>query len=270
MTQRAVIRTSCVIVTAGLLATLAFVPSARAQDQVTTLTQGQLTICLYPGFPPVVSMGGDGQWQGWDVAFMQDFAASLDLVFEPVTVETFDGIWLLPGEDRCDIAAAAITVTTPRQQNSPGTVWSDPYYTTFRAFLVRAGDQAALQGAADLEGRRVLVNEGSTADLDLQRRIAQDNVANVTIDYATSDEMAVQQVLDEEAFAFGAGQVRVDYLGSIHTGLATAWPHPYLQADGSTQEENYAYVVRTASAGLVEALNAYIAANGDHYGQDGG
>ena len=132
---------------------------------------------------------------------------------------------------------------------------------------MRGGDQGLVQSAVDFSGRTVIVTEGSTADLDLQRRLAVDEVSDVTIAYAEDDETAVQSVLDRDAFAYAAGQVTADYMVSTYPGLATAWPHSYLKADGSTGHEVFSFVVRAADDGLVDALNAHIAENGDRYGQ---
>jgi len=255
---------------AAILAAFGANAPSSAQDAVTTLNDGQLSICLYPGFPPIASRDLDGQWQGLDVVFLRDFAESLDLVFQPVLIEQFEGIWMLPGEDACDIAGSGITVTEPRQQDSVGTVWTDTYYGTFRAFAVRVGDQGLLQNVSDLANRTVIVTEGSTADLDLQRRIAVDDVSDVTIEYNADDVTAIQQVLDREAFAYGAGQVTLDYLVSNHPGLVTTWPHPYLKADGTTGHEEFSFVVRAADNGLLDALNNYIEANAAQYARGNG
>ncbi len=242
-------------------------PPAWAQDAVTTLNDGELSICLYPGFEPIASQDAAGDWHGWDVVFLRDFAASLDLAFLPTPIEPFDGIWRLPGEDICDIAGSGITITEQRQQDSPGTVWSDTYYVTNRAFVARVEDQGQVQGVADFSGHTVIVTQGSTADLDLRRWIARDNVADVTIDYTHNAEDAARRVLDHEAFAYGSGEVTTNYLATLYPGLVTVWPHPYLQADGSTRRERFSFVVRAADDGLAEALNAYIAEHGEDYGK---
>jgi hypothetical protein len=46
-----------------------------------------------------------------------------------------------------------------------------------------------------------------------------------------------------------------------------AWTHRRLLPNGKTGSEPFAYPVRTASTGLVQALNVYIAANKKKYGK---
>lgn len=51
-------------------------PSAGAAPE----SGAPLTVCMYPGFAPFVSAGGDADnitdWTGWDVDFLTKFAAT--------------------------------------------------------------------------------------------------------------------------------------------------------------------------------------------------
>src|SRR5215469_11531652 len=106
-----------------------------------TLKPGQLTVCTYGGFAPVCYKNPAGQLIGLDVSFLTRFAESLGFKIELIE-EPFDGIWTLPGANRCDVAGAGIMKRDDRPVG-PGGSWSDPYFQVKRSLLVRAVDQAA-------------------------------------------------------------------------------------------------------------------------------
>ena len=164
----------------GLLLAAALVasPAATARAQVTMNAQtfvkpGTLTVCLYPGFKPFVYKEGK-TLQGWDVTFLKHFATSHGL--EWAVFETdFNGIWLQPGNDKCDIAATGISDTADRRKatKADGHVgcWSATYYGVLRTFLVRTEDYARLDDVRDLAGKTAIVTKGSTANTDLCYRM---------------------------------------------------------------------------------------------------
>lgn len=164
-----------------LAAALVALSSATARAQVQTIEPGILKVCLYPGFAPF-AYKQDGQWQGWDVTFLQSFAQSMDpkLTFEVAEQSAFDGIWLLPGKDVCDIAGTGISDTADRRSSTkgPGDVgcWSATYYGVNRTFLVRTEDYARLDDVRDLAGRTAIVTKGSTANVDLCYRMRLANL----------------------------------------------------------------------------------------------
>lgn len=167
----------------GLLLAAALIAStaATASAQVQTIKPGVLTVCLYPGFAPF-AVKEQGQWQGWDVAFLQGFAQSMDpkLTFEVAEQSDFDGIWLQPGQDVCDIAGTGISDTADRRNATKDPehagCWSETYYGVLRTFLVRTGDYARLNDARDLAGKTVIVTKGSTAHVDLCYRMRLANL----------------------------------------------------------------------------------------------
>jgi len=252
-----------------LLGATALIPAAAANAQskgVTTKTEGVLKVCLYEDIPPIAALGTDGSWTGWDVDFLSGFADSVDLKFEPVPFNYFDGIWKQPGEGVCDITGSGLTYTPERVEATPRAVWSDAYFTAERSFIVRAGEEDSLTGVGDLANKTVIMWPGSAGETDLNRRIEKDSVTGVSVRYAEGSLSAIKMVRDGDAFAFGWDLTNTRFLVARHPGLAIAWVHPMMAADGSEKSETYSYVVRKADAGLIEALNAYIAENGATYG----
>ena len=167
------------LLAAALVASPA-ITSATARAQVQTIEPGVLTVCLYSGFAPFAFKQGDA-WQGWDVTFLQDFAQSMDPKLKfAVYPADFNNIWLLPGEDKCDIAGTGISDTADRRAatNIPGKAgcWSSTYYGVLRTFLVRTEDYARLNDVRDLAGKTAIVTRGSTAHIDLCYRMRLANL----------------------------------------------------------------------------------------------
>lgn len=252
-------------ITAIVVAGSAVAVASAAQAAVTTLTPGALTVCTYPGFAPFDQVGADGRWQGWDATFITGFATQEGLAVKVVPVQQFNGIWQLPGRDRCDVAAAGIGNEPQRRAQSPGTTWSSTYYTVIRAFAVRKG--STLTGPKDLAGKTVIVTKGSTADQDLVQQVKQHHVPHVTIRYTDNEGAAVALVARGKVFAYGGGLGSVQYQARRFRNIKVVWPHRMLMPNGTLGREVFSFPVRTASTGVVQALNAYIAANKPRYGK---
>jgi len=239
--------------------------NAQSKD-VTTMADGVLKVCLYEDIPPVAELGTDGSWTGWDVDFLSGFADPIGLKFEPVPFDYFDGIWRQPGEGVCDITGSGLTYTQERVEETPRAVWSDTYFTAERSFIVRAGEEDSLTGVGDLANKTVIMWPGSAGEVDLNRRIEKGGVSGVTVRYAEGPLSAIEMVRDGDAYAFGWDLTNTRFLVARYPGLAIAWAHPMMAADGSEKSETYSYVVLKADTGLIEALNAYIAENRGTYG----
>lgn len=249
-------------VAAALFVTGTPICSADAAPQ--TLEQGTLKVCLYPGFAPFSSKDSDGRFIGWDVDYLEAFAGSHRLAFQPVEVPEYQGIWNQPAGGVCDIAASGISDTPDRRAaTGPSVRWSQPYHHVLRAFLVRVDDEHDLNSIEDLRARTVIVTADSTADHDLRNRLARAGITDTTIVSTTDEEDAARQVLagsaSGEPFAYGGGLGSVQFLASKFPGLAVAWPHPNMLSDGSEAQEAFSYVVRALDVGLIEALDRFIA-----------
>jgi ABC-type amino acid transport substrate-binding protein len=241
---------------------------------VTTLVPGQLTVCTYGGFAPVCYKNPAGQLVGLDVSFLTRFAESLGLPI--VTIEQpFDGIWTHPGEDVrkpgavvCDIAGAGVMQRADRPVG-PGGSWSEPYFQVDRSLLVRAADQAAFDHYEGLDKKKIVVTEGSTAEIDARTRYPRCKiqfVKDVAADQPDPQAYIVKTLIAEHrADAFGEGDVSNKYLRDkygkdVAGGLALADVHPI---DGMT--ETFNFITRNASSGILDRLNAFIAKNKGSY-----
>lgn len=234
---------------------------------VTTLHAGRLTVCTYGGFAPVCFKDAAGDLVGLDVSFLARFAESEGLALDMID-RTFDGIWALPDMNVCDIAAAGITRLDSRYVGE-GASWSDAYFQVNRSLLVRTAEQLVFDDHASLVGKKIVVTRGSTADIDAQTRYPDctlQYVDEVAMGQHDPQEYVVKTLLaDREVDAFGEGDVSNQYLRDtygkdVEGGLVLADIHPI---DGP--DETFSFVARNASTGLLERLNAFIAANKGSY-----
>jgi ABC-type amino acid transport substrate-binding protein len=231
-------------------------------DAGKTLEPGVLKVCLYPGFAPFVSKDEKGQWAGWDVSYLEAFAKREKLTFQPVEVANFNGIWNLPGQGECDIAASGISDTEDRRKaTGDAATWSQNYYRVVRSFVVRTADEGKLNGIEDLRDKTVIVTEGSTADLDLRNRLKIAGIESVTIETTPDEEAAAIKVRDGGGvpFAYGGGLGSNELLVEKLGGLVVAWPHCNMLADGTEVNEPFSFVVSARSSGLAADLDRYIA-----------
>lgn len=218
---------------------------------MSTIHPGMITVATYTAFAPVCSRDAQGV-AGRDIDFLRAFAQQQGLAID-FQIFLFDRIWERPGRDEVDLAAAGIAPLPERQ--TPGVLWSDPYFTVERSLLIRAIDQEKFKTIKDFAGYTIAATRGSTADIDtLQRKPATANLI-----YYDMQERAVAELLTGQIDGFGTGDVCSRYLVDQYPGqLALADVHPM------AEPEHFAFAVRTAS-GLLDALNAFIRENRVRY-----
>jgi polar amino acid transport system substrate-binding protein len=219
------------------------------------ITPNTLTIGTYTGFAPVSWREYDGTPRGRDIDFLRAFAAkwNLNIVFK---FFPFDQIWKRPNDNEIDIAAAGLAPLESR--NTPGVVWSEPYYTVQRSLLIRAEDQQHYKTMADFTDKKILVTRGSTAQYDTEQR--KPPTASVVY-YDGNQAAIVSQLLDKTIDAFAEGDICSHYLATTwYPGqLAVVDVHPM------KEPEYFTFAVRKASGDLFNALNAFILTHREVY-----
>ena len=133
--------------------------AAPAED-VGLVNEGQLTTCTHLPYKPF-QFERDNEIVGFDVDLVDLVAKELGVKQEIVDTP-FEGIQ--SGEDlnarKCDIAAAAMTITPERQEKI---AFSDPYFDANQALLVKKG--SGIETLEDLEGKTLGVQSGTTGKL---------------------------------------------------------------------------------------------------------
>ena len=118
---------------------------------------GKLTIATSPDFPPFESLEGD-KVVGIEVDIMELVAEELGVELEIIQMD-FDSVLLGVQSAKYDCGMSGITATDARKENM---LFTTPYYMAAQVIVVKEGSD--IKGKADLEGKKVSVQTGTTAD----------------------------------------------------------------------------------------------------------
>jgi polar amino acid transport system substrate-binding protein len=141
---------------------------------------GKLTTCTHLPYRPF-QFEQDGKIVGFDVDMIDLVAKELG-VTQAIVDTPFEGIQ--SGEDlnarKCDIAAAAMTITPERQEKID---FSEPYFDANQALLTKKG--SGIESFDDLQGETLGVQSGTTG-----KDYAEENAQGVELkDY---EDLALQ------------------------------------------------------------------------------
>ncbi|MBQ4317332.1 MAG: amino acid ABC transporter substrate-binding protein, partial [Clostridia bacterium] len=182
---------------------------------------------------PFESLEGD-EVVGIEVEIMKLICKELGVECEFAQMD-FDSVLIGIEAAKYDCAMSGITVTPDREKNM---LFTSPYYVAAQVIVVKEGSD--IKSKADLEGKKVSVQTGTTADQGCQ-----------------------DEGLDVQAF-----QANADAKAALTTGKVDAWVVDNLTAiqmveegDGLTildenmTEEPYAFAFAKGSEDLVEEID---------------
>ena len=194
---------------------------------------GKLTIATSPDFPPFESLENN-EVVGIEPDIMKLICDKLGVEVEFVQMD-FDSVLIGIQAAKYDCAMSGITVDADRQKNM---LFTDPYYNAAQVIVVKEG--SSVQGKADLAGKVVSVQTGTTAESG-----------------------CIDEGIEVQAFAANA-----DAKTALTTGKVDAWVVDNLTAiqmveDGDglvileekMTEEPYAFAFAFGSEDLVAAIN---------------
>ncbi len=119
---------------------------------------GKLVVASSPDFPPFESLDENGEVYGIEIDILNLICEELgvELVIEQIN---FDSV--LPGVQagKYDVGVSGISVTPDREEN---TLFTDPYCLAAQAIVVIDGSSITCK--ADLEGKTIAVQSGTTAE----------------------------------------------------------------------------------------------------------
>jgi polar amino acid transport system substrate-binding protein len=157
-------------------------PAAGGATEVDLVNEGALTTCTHLPYEPF-QFEQDGKIVGFDVDLVDLVAKELGVTQEIVDTP-FEGIQ--SGEDlnarKCDIAAAAMTITDERAEKI---AFSDPYFDANQALLVKKG--SGIKSFADLEGKTLGVQSGTTGKM-----YAEENAAPEGVELKDYEDLALE------------------------------------------------------------------------------
>jgi polar amino acid transport system substrate-binding protein len=216
--------------------------AAPAAGGVSLVNDGQLTTCTHLPYEPFQFQQG-AEIVGFDVE-MVDLVATKLGVRQEIIDTPFDNIQSGADFDtgKCDLGAAAMTITEARRQNID---FSDPYFEATQALLVTKG--SGITGAAQLAGKRLGVQNSTTGQI-----YAQENVPGAEI-----------VVFEDLGLLLTAAQT-----GNVDAAINDNGPlldfvkkNPELEVTTEFRtEEQYGFGVRKGNTALLQAINESIAA----------
>ena len=162
---------------------------------------GKLVVATSPDFPPFESLEGN-KVVGIEVDILELIAKELGVELEIIQMD-FDSVLLGVQAAKYDCGMSGITANEDRKQNM---LFTTPYYNAAQVIVVKEG--SAITGKADLTGKKVSVQTGTTAD-----------------------EGCKAEGLDVSAFAANA-----DAKAALTTGKVDAWVVDNLTAAQMVEE----------------------------------
>ncbi len=209
----------------------------------------KVTVATDATFPPFETVDeATKELTGFDIELMNAIAQKAGLQVEFIN-QPFDP--MLAGVVSCqyDAAIAAITITEERQKEI---LFSDPYINAGQIVVVAAGN-TAIAGKADLEGKTIAAQLGTTGEIEAKAitnvtykpydtydlaflDLANGQVDAVIADYPTAlgfigkspDKIkAVGEVFTNESYGIAVCKNRADLLPILNEALAA------LKADGT-------------------------------------
>jgi polar amino acid transport system substrate-binding protein len=149
---------------------------------VDLVKSGQLTTCTHLPYQPF-QFERDGRIVGFDVDLVDLVAKELG-VKQAIVDTPFEGIQ--SGEDlnarKCDIAAAAMTITPEREEKI---AFSAPYFDADQALLVKKN--SGISSLEDLSGKTLGVQSGTTGKL-----YAEENAEPAGAELKDYEDLALQ------------------------------------------------------------------------------
>lgn len=219
-------------------------PEASSAGAIQTLQPGVIRIAI------TGNATSDLDPEAWMNRYAERLATDLGLRPEWKVVP-FDKSWELAGKGDVDVVATNLASFPDRV--SAGGTFSKPFLYEQRALRIRSTDRSRYTTIADFKGQRVGAVTGMAAHRDLLKRAPEgvEVFAAGTFPelYAMFDKGELQAVAQAEYFTLD-GRV----IPSYTSDLALIDHHDL----NPGQREESVFVVRDASTGLLDAVNAFV------------
>ncbi len=198
---------------------------------------GKLTIATSPDFPPFESLEGD-KVVGIEIDLLEMIAEKLGVELE-INQMDFDSV--LPGiqSGKFNIGVSGITVTEDRKKNADFTV---PYFAAAQAIVVLK--DSPIKSKADLEGKKVSVQTGTTAE-----EYCMKNGYEVSAFQANNDALSALTSGKVDAWV-------IDNETGIQMSETTNGKTVVLDEPMTT--EPYSFAFKKGSTSLVNEINSYV------------
>ncbi|RKI92424.1 basic amino acid ABC transporter substrate-binding protein [Parablautia intestinalis] len=215
----------------------------EADAQSEALSDGVLTVGTNAEFPPFEYVGDDGEPDGFDIALIKAIGEKLGVEVQVENME-FDSLVASIGS-KVDVSIAGMTVTEERQKSVD---FSEAYYEAVQYVILPEGSEIAT--AADLEGKAIGVQLGTTGDF-----IASDDIADSKVSQYNKGMDAVNDLINGKVDCVIIDKNPALVFASKFEGQLAA-------VDGAEfgfEPEEYAIAMPKGDAALAEQVNAALA-----------
>ena len=214
--------------------------NTAGETAVETISDGKLTVCTDSPYEPFEWQDDNGDWTGFDIDLLSKIADEIDGLTLEVIDQPFEGIWLAPAANKCDVVGSAMTITEERQQAA---LFSDPYFDADQSLLVSADQKDTLVDAASLAGKTIAVQSNTTGET-----YAKENFTDSTVK-SFADATAMFLALE-------SGQVDAA-LQDLPVNADRAMKNAELAISATfTTGEQYGFAVAKDNTALADAINA--------------
>ncbi|WGL58763.1 transporter substrate-binding domain-containing protein [Pigmentibacter sp. JX0631] len=170
-------------------------------------TEKVLKVCSDAGFLPFEMKTQKGDWIGFDVEMMKEFAKTLSVELKMIQI-SFDGIIPALISAKCDIIAAGMTVTAERKAM---VLFSDSTFTSGLSIAIKNNEKNKNEfkdlNSLDKVGLKIAVKTGYTSDIYLSKTLKKAQILKFD-----QDADLVLAVMQGRANAFVSDTTYVDLM----------------------------------------------------------
>lgn len=227
-------------------ASTAAASTAAGEGTSKAIEDGVLTVGTNAEFPPFEYVDDNGDPDGFDIALIKAIGEKMGVKVEVQNME-FDSLVSSIG-NKIDVAIAGMTITDERKETVD---FSDPYYEALQYVIVPSG--SAIKSAADLSGKNIGTQLGTTGDLIVQDLASKDST--VTDSPYDTAALAVQDLLNGKIDCVIIDKNPAEVLSSQYTGKLSA-------LDGKAFDfgaEDYAIAMPKGDTALQTQINKALA-----------
>lgn len=215
--------------------------------ELTTVTEGKLTMSTNATFPPYEMLADDGSFEGIDVEVAGAIAEKLGLELQ-IDDMSFDAALLAVQGDspKADIVMAGVTVTEDRQLVMN---FSDSYATGIQVVIVKEGSD--IKSIDDLEGKKIGTQMGTTGYIYCSDTPENGGYGEENVIAYDSGITAVQALVNGQVDCVVIDNEPAQAYVKANAGLSIL--------DTEFTNEDYAIGMNKGNACLLAAVNAAMA-----------
>lgn len=202
---------------------------------ITTVTEGKLTMSTNAQFPPYEMVADDGSFEGIDIEVAQAIADKLGLELQVDDMD-FDSALLAAQNGKSDMVMAGVTVNADRQAVMD---FSDSYATGVQVVIVREGSDVTLDNLGE---KMIGTQRGTTGFI-----YCTDDYGDEHVTAYDDGATAVQALVNGQVDCVVIDSAPAAEYVKVNPGLTIL--------DTEYANEDYAIGVAKGNTALLEAIN---------------